>query len=88
MGILFMLCWLGSLICLILVVVKMFQTEGPLKAILGFICSLYGFIWGWMNKDKVGQNLMLIWTGLIILSIVLGIASGGFNYSYSYGTTP
>ena len=86
MGILVLLCQLGSIICLILVVVKMYQTEGALKAILGFICSLYGFIWGWMNKDKVGMNLMLIWTALIILAIVLGIASGGFNYSY--GTTP
>lgn len=85
MSILVLLCQLGSLICLILVVVKMYQTEGALKAILGFICGIYAFIWGWMNKDKVGQNLMLAWTALIILAIVLGIASGG--YSYSFGTT-
>ncbi len=85
MGILYLLCQLGSLICLILVVVKMFQNEGALKAILGFICGIYAFIWGWMNKDKVGQNIMFAWTALIILAIVLGIASGGF--SYNYGTT-
>lgn len=85
MSILVLLCQLGSLICLILVVVKMYQTEGALKAILGFICGIYAFIWGWMNKDKVGQNLMLAWTALIILAIVLGIAFGGYNYSF--GTT-
>jgi hypothetical protein len=40
-----------------------------------------------MNAGKVGlKNIMLIWTALIILSIILNIVSGGFNYSYSYGT--
>ncbi|MEW6131092.1 MAG: hypothetical protein AB1757_28940 [Acidobacteriota bacterium] len=63
----------------------MFQTEGPIKAILGFICGIYGFIWGWMNSDKVGKNLMLAWTALIILAIVFGVLSGGFSYSYSVG---
>jgi hypothetical protein len=84
MGILALLCQLGSIVCLIMVVIKMYQTEGILKAVLGFICGIYGFIWGWMNKDKVGQNLMLVWTALIILAIVLNVAGGG----YRYGTTP
>ena len=68
---------LGSVICWILVVVKMFQSEGALKGILGFICWIYAFIWGWMHQDKLGvKNLMLIFTLLIIASIVLGVMSG------------
>jgi hypothetical protein len=68
---------LGSLICFILVLVKLFQSEGVGKGILGLICGIYTFIWGWMHQDKVGvKNLMLIWTLLIIASIVLGVMGG------------
>ena len=57
--------------------------------IIGLICAIWAFIWGWMNAGKAGvRNIMLIWTVLIILSIALNIAAGGFSYSYSYGTTP
>jgi hypothetical protein len=84
--ILSMIVSLGSLICWIIVVVKMFQNAGVLQGILGIICGIWAFIWGWMNSDKVGKNIMFAWTALIILSIVLNVAGGGF--SYSYGTTP
>lgn len=78
---------LGSLICFIIVLVKLFQNEGALKGILGLICGLWTFIWGWMNAGKLGiKNIMLIWTVLILLCIVFTIAGGGFNYSYSVGT--
>jgi hypothetical protein len=74
---------LGSLICFIIVLVKLFQNAGVLQGILGLICGLWTFIWGWMNAGKLGiKNLMLIWTLLILLSIVLNVASGGFNYSF------
>jgi hypothetical protein len=66
---------IGSLICWILVLIKLFPAEGPLKGILGIICSLYAFIWGWMNAD--GQNIrkiMQIWTGCVIVGIVCAIA--------------
>jgi len=68
---------IGSLICFILVLIKLFQSEGALKGILGLICGLYTFIWGWMHQDKLGvKNLMLYWTLLIIASIVLGVMGG------------
>jgi hypothetical protein len=74
---------LGSLICFIIVLVKLFQNAGVLQGILGLICGLWTFIWGWMNAGKLRiTNLMLIWTLLILLSIVLNVASGGFNYSF------
>jgi hypothetical protein len=82
---------IGSLICLILVLMKMFPAEGALKGILGIICSLYAFIWGWMNASRFNlKNVMLGWTGCIVLSIIGGAISGagtaasleGFNPSY------
>ena len=66
------LCGLGNLVCFVLVLLKLVPAEGPLKGILGIICGLYTFIWGWMNATKFGiKNIMLAWTGLIVLSIVL-----------------
>jgi hypothetical protein len=74
---------IGSIICFIIVLVKLFQNEGALQGILGLICSLWTFIWGWMNAGKLGiKNLMLIWTVLILLGIILGVAGGGFSYKY------
>jgi hypothetical protein len=81
-----MLASLGSLICLIIVVVKMFQNAGAVQGIIGLICGIWAFIWGWMNAGKLGiKNLMVIWTVLILLSIILNVAGGGFNYSYKFG---
>jgi hypothetical protein len=74
-----MLTGLGSLVCLILVVVKMYQNEGALKAILGFICGIYAFIWGWINAGRLGlKNLMIAWTVLILIAIGVGVM-GGFT---------
>jgi hypothetical protein len=83
LSILALVASLGSLICFIIVLVKLFQNAGALQGILGLICGLWTFIWGWMNAGKLGiKNLMLIWTVLILLSIVLNVAGGGFNYSF------
>jgi hypothetical protein len=80
MQILYMVCALGSLICFIIVLIKMFQNAGVLQGILGLICSIWCFIWGWMNAGKLGiKNIMLIWTVLWVLCVVLGIASGSFT---------
>jgi hypothetical protein len=77
-----MLVSLGSIICFIIVLIKLFQNEGALKGILGIICGLYTFIWGWMNATKLNiKNIMIIWTLLIIVSIVLGMMGGSFMYS-------
>jgi hypothetical protein len=79
---------LGSVIAWVAgvaVLIKLFQTEGALKGILGFICMLYTFIWGWQHISKEELKLktwMYLWTGAIILGIILNvintaIASGG-----------
>lgn len=64
---------LGSLVCFIIVVIKLFQTKGVLHGILGILCGLYTFIWGWMEAGRLNiKNIMLIWTALIIVSVALG----------------
>jgi hypothetical protein len=58
----------------IVVLIKLFQKEGVLKGILGLICMIYTFIWGWMHvKEQNLKNVMWIWTGLVILGFVLNI---------------
>jgi len=88
MGILALCVGLGSLICFIIVLIKLFQNEGALKGILGLICGLYTFIWGWMNANKLGiKNIMLIWTLLILVSLVLNFAFGVAMIPYGAGPT-
>jgi hypothetical protein len=72
------IAWLAGVVVLI----KLFQSEGFLKGILGFICMLYTFIWGWQHIGKEELKLktwMYLWTGAIVLGVVLSFvgASGG-----------
>jgi hypothetical protein len=61
-----------SLICWIMVLIKMFPAEGALKGILAIICGLYAFIWGWMNASTHNlRNIMLAWTVAIIVSVIV-----------------
>ena len=92
MGILALLCLLGSIVCWIIVLIRMFKEAGVVHGIIGILCSLYAFIWGWLNSGKLGlRNIMIIWTLLIIAYVILASLSGGFNYSYGVnpaGVTP
>jgi hypothetical protein len=89
MNILIMVVALADLVVAIMVLVKLFQNEGALKGILGLICGLYTFIWGWMNANRLGiKNLMIIWTLLIILLIVLQVVFGGAMAMRGMPTTP
>jgi hypothetical protein len=74
-----MLSWVGSVLALvagIVVLVKLFQKEGVLKGILGLICMIYTYIWGWMHVKDESLKLktwMWVWTGAIVLGIILNI---------------
>jgi hypothetical protein len=74
-----MLSGVGSFIIWIagiVVLVKLFQTEGLMKGILGLICMLYTYIWGWQNIGKEELKLktwMYLWTGAIVLGVVLNV---------------
>jgi hypothetical protein len=74
-----MLSYIGSALAFIagiVVLVKLFQKEGFLKGLLGFICMIYTYIWGWMHVKDESLKLktwMWIWTGAIILGIILAV---------------
>jgi hypothetical protein len=87
LGILALLALIGCVICWILVLIKIFQNDGALKGILGLICSLFAFIWGWMNAGRLNiKNIMLAWTVLLIVYAILAALGGGFSYSYGTPT--
>ena len=66
-----MLAGLGNLVCLIIVLTKLFPAEGPLKGVFGIICGIYTFVWGWMNADQYNiRKIMQIWTVCFIGSII------------------
>lgn len=67
-----------SLVCWIMVLIKMFPAEGALKGILAIICGLYAFVWGWMNAGRFNlKNIMIAWTIAIIVSVVANMVYGG-----------
>jgi hypothetical protein len=68
---------LGSFVCWILVLIKMFQTEKETiwKPIVGIVTfGIYAIIWGWQNQpEKVGKNLIIAFTALYGASFAANI---------------
>jgi hypothetical protein len=66
---------LGSLVCWILVLVKIFQAGNIGIGIVGILCPLVAFIYGWMKADEYKiKNIMIIWSILIVASIAVNVA--------------
>ncbi len=73
---------IGSLVCWIMTLIKMFQKDNVGLAILGIICPLWAFIWGWMNAAKYDhKKIMMIWTGCVVLGTIFNVAGGGAQVS-------
>lgn len=72
-----------GIICQLMVLVKLFQTEGAGKGILGLICNIYLLIWGFMNAARLNlMKLMLGWIIFVILGTILlvaGMMMSGMN---------
>jgi hypothetical protein len=91
MFILLLLVELAGCICFVLVLIKQFRTAGPIHGIIGIItCSVWTFIWGWMNATTLNiKNIMMIWTLLIVICIVLSFVFGtSFYPRYPVPVTP
>jgi len=81
--------WVGCIICYIIVLIKLFQEKGVLHGILGLICGLYTFIWGWIEAGRLNiRNIMLIWTLLIVLSVVINGMAGSFTHFGPFTPSP
>ena len=74
---LYYLVSLAVFVCFILVLIKLFKKEGVGLGILGIICGLYTFIWGWINHKKENiTTVMIIWTILFVLILLLQFTVG------------
>ena len=68
----------AALVPFIMVLIKLFQEKGAGHGILGLLCALYTFIWGWQNANRLNiRNLMMIWTGLILVGLVFNVLGAG-----------
>ena len=70
------IAWIAGVVVLF----KLFKQEGFLKGVLGFICMLYTFIWGWQNIGKEELKLktwMYVWTGAIVVGVIIALLNGG-----------
>ena len=65
---------LGNLVLFVIVLIKLFQQEGVGMGILGIICSLYTFIWGWMkHKEQQLTTIMTVWSVILVVQIILSV---------------
>ncbi|HUT44439.1 MAG TPA: tetratricopeptide repeat protein [Desulfobacterales bacterium] len=67
----FAILQLTSIIIFFIVLIKLFKTEGALKGILGFLCGLYTFIWGWLKHRELQMTkMMTLWSVICIIFMV------------------
>lgn len=67
----FAILQLTSIVIFFIVLIKLFKTEGALKGILGFLCGLYTFIWGWLkHKELQMTKMMTVWSVIFIIFMV------------------
>ena len=83
LSVLMTLLGLGSLVCLILVLIPLFKENVGL-GILGIICGLFTFVWGWVKaKEKGLTKIMTIWTILWVATmLVYAVFAGSMMSQY------
>ena len=73
---------IGNLVCLIIVLMKLFSQEGTLKGIFGLFCGLYAYAWGWINqKEHNLMDVMFLWTIALLLGFVARLLLDGTTLS-------
>ena len=71
---------LGSIVCWVIVLIKMFSDE-VVQGVLGLICGLWAFIWGWIHADEHGlRTVMLAWSACIVLGIVFSVGATALGF--------
>jgi len=93
LGIVGLIALIVNLVCFVMILIKMFQTDDTTMGIVCiatfFLCfgigGLIAFVMGWINVAKYNaQQLMTAWTVAFVLSLALNVASfatGGVNLS-------
>ena len=77
MKILYILLTIVNLVCWIMVLVQIFKHQQIALGIIGIICAIVAFVYGWMKSSEWGiRNVMLAWTAGIIGQIIIGSLAG------------
>jgi hypothetical protein len=72
--VLFIAVIIVNLVCWIKVLIVLFSKAGVGLGILGIICSLFAFIWGWMKHKEYGlTKVMTVWTIAVVVMIPLNV---------------
>jgi threonine/homoserine/homoserine lactone efflux protein len=73
---------LVSLVCWVMILVRLFEREGAGRGILGIVCGIYTFFWGWqhasgldLEAERKGESpryrtIMTAWTAAIAASLL------------------
>ncbi len=73
-GLIAVVAAITSLVCLVLVLIKLFPAKGVGWGIFGIFCGIYTFIWGWQNAEEYNiKNVMMIWTAAFAANVLLRI---------------
>jgi hypothetical protein len=73
------LCVLGQLVCFVIVLIQLFKQNVGL-GILGLLCSLFTFIWGWVKAAELQlKKVMVWWTILLVGTIVFQLLAVAFG---------
>lgn len=57
--------------CYIYVLIKVFKREGLYAGLLGILCGLFPFLWGWFKaEDRDVHYVMIVWTIVFIAGIL------------------
>jgi hypothetical protein len=76
-GGIFIIILIVSFICWIKVLIALFKKEGAGLGILGLLCGIYLYIWGWMKSKELGlKSTMIWWTLTILAALVLWVVAG------------
>ena len=76
-----------SLVCWIMVLIKIFKENVGL-GILGILCGLFTFIYGWVKvKEYNCKNVMLAWTAAFIVTIIAQVMGGAVLFQQIMSST-
>ncbi len=68
---------IASVVCWIMVLIPIFKQNVGL-GILGVICSLFTFVYGWVKvKEFNCQKVMIIWSIALVVAIITQILGAG-----------
>jgi hypothetical protein len=85
MRILYFIAAIVQLVCWIMVLVQIFKHQQIALGIVGIICGIVAFVYGWMKSGEWGiRNIMLVWT----LAFVAQIATGAMLGPEIWGIQP